>query len=175
MTQGANTTESYSGVYPERSRGNAVGNRTASLGMGSYTTNSSNELTAVNGVLYGYDNDGNTVTRTDSNGTTQYAWDFENQLTQVTLPNSGGTVSFKYDPFGRRIYKQSPSATSIFAYDGDSIAETTNQSGAVVTRFAQGQNIDEPLAMQRAGSTDFYEADELRSSTLVTASNGSVA
>ena len=30
-----------------------MGNLTASLGMGSYTTNSSNELTAVNGVLYG--------------------------------------------------------------------------------------------------------------------------
>jgi hypothetical protein len=27
-------------------------------------------------------------------------------------------VTFKYDPFGRRIYKSSSSGTSIFAYDG---------------------------------------------------------
>ena len=39
----------------------------------------------------------------NSSGTTTYAWDFENRLTSITLPGSGGTVSFNYDPFGRRI------------------------------------------------------------------------
>ena len=140
--------------------------------MGTYTTNSSNELTAVNGVLYGYDNNGNTVTRTDSNGTTQYAWDFENRLTQVTLPNSGGTVSFKYDPFGRRIYKQSPSATSIFAYDGYSLAETVNAGGGALARYAQGIGIDEPLAELRGATTDFYELDGLGSVTSLTDNTG---
>ena len=57
--------------------------------------------------------------------TTSYAWDFENRLTSVTLPGSGGTVSFKYDPFGRRIYKSSSSGTSVFAYDGDNLIEET--------------------------------------------------
>jgi len=37
--------------------------------------------------------------------TTTYAWDYENRLSSVTLPGSGGTVSFAYDPFGRRIKK----------------------------------------------------------------------
>jgi len=32
--------------------------------------------------------------------TTSFAWDFENRLTSVTLPGSGGAVSFEYDPFG---------------------------------------------------------------------------
>lgn len=48
---------------------------------------------------------------------TQYVWDCENRLTQVTLPGSGSTVSFKYDPFGRRVYKCSSAGTSIFAYE----------------------------------------------------------
>ncbi len=30
-------------------------------------------------------------------------------------------VAFKYDPFGRRIYKSSSSGSSIFAYDGDNL------------------------------------------------------
>ena len=34
--------------------------------------------------------------------------------------------TFKYDPFGRRIYKSSSSGTSIYAYDGD----TSAQNGA---------------------------------------------
>src|SRR5689334_16709507 len=86
------------------------------------------------------DSNGNTVTKVDSTGTTNYAWDFENRLASVTLPGSGGTVSFKYDPFGRRIYKSS-SGTSIYAYDGDNLVEETNSSGNVVARYSQGLTI----------------------------------
>ena|ERR1700731_4762483 len=57
----------------------------------------------------------------DSTGTTTYTWDFENRLTSITLPGTGGTISFKYDPFGRRVYRSSSSATSIYAYDGDNL------------------------------------------------------
>jgi Tfp pilus assembly protein FimT len=70
-----------------------------------------------------------------------------------------GTVTFKYDPMGRRIYKSSSSGTSIFAYDGDNMIEETNTSGTVVSRYAQTQNIDEPLAMLRGSATSFYDAD----------------
>jgi hypothetical protein len=42
------------------------------------------------------------------------------------LPGSGGTVTFKYDPFGRRIYKSSSSGTSIYAYDEYKLIEETN-------------------------------------------------
>jgi YD repeat-containing protein len=126
-----------------------VGNRTASLGVPSYTVNASNELTATSNATYTYDNNGNTLTKTDSTGTTSYTWDFENRLTSVTLPGSGGTVTFEYDPLGRRIYKSSTSTTSIFAYDGDNLIEEANSSGAVVARYTQTQNVDEPLAMLR--------------------------
>ncbi len=44
----------------------------------------------------------------------------------LALPGSDGTVSFKYDPFGRRIYKSSSSGTSIYSYDGDNLVEETN-------------------------------------------------
>jgi YD repeat-containing protein len=110
VTQGTNTTESYS--Y------DPVGNRLSSLGVTSYTVNNSNELMATPTTGYTYDNNGNTISKTDSTGTTTYAWDFENRLTSVTLPGAGGTVTFKYDPLGRRIEKISPSTTSSFAYDG---------------------------------------------------------
>lgn len=45
-----------------------------------------------------YDANGNTTTKTDSTGTTDYSWDFENRLTSATPPGSGGTVQFSYDP-----------------------------------------------------------------------------
>jgi len=166
-TQGSTTTESYS--Y------DPVGNRLSSLGVSSYTVNSSNELTGTSNASYTHDYNGNTTSKTDSTGTTNYSWDYENRLTSVTLPNSGGTVTFKYDPFGRRIEKISPTTTSIFVYDGDNLVETVNGSGATVARYAAGQNIDEQLAMQRGGTVDYYEQDGLNSVTSLSASNGSLA
>jgi RHS repeat-associated protein len=106
---------------------------------------------------------------------TSHAWDFENRLTSVTLPGSGGTVTFKYDPFARRIYKSSSSGTSIFAYDGDNLVEKTNSSGTAVARYEDTQNIDEPLAMLRGGATSFYHADGLGSVTSLSNTAGSLA
>jgi RHS repeat-associated protein len=167
VLQGANTTESYS--Y------DPVGNRLSSLGVSPYSYNSSNELTSTPSATYGYDLNGNAVTKNDSAGITTYAWDFENRLTSVTLPGAGGTVSFKYDPFGRRIYKSSSTATSIFAYDGSNQIEETNSSGTAVARYSQGLNIDEPLAMLRSATTSFYNADGLGTVTSLANASGTLA
>jgi RHS repeat-associated protein len=106
--------------------------------------------------------------------TTTYAWDFENRLSSVTLPGTG-TVSFTYDPLGRRIKKVTATATSIFAYDGDNLVEETNSSGAVVARYEPTQNIDEPLAMLRSGATSYFHADGLGSVTSLSNAAGSMA
>src|SRR5215469_17995530 len=73
-----------------------VENRLSSLGVSPYLYNSANQLTSTPSATYGYDLNGSAVTKNDSTGITTYAWDFENRLTSVTLPGSGGTVSFKY-------------------------------------------------------------------------------
>ena len=65
--------------------------------MPSYSYNSSNELTATSNGSYTYDANGNTLS--DPSGK-QYTWDFENRLTQAIVPGVG-TVTFRYDPFGR--------------------------------------------------------------------------
>jgi len=41
------------------------------------------------------------------------------------------TVSFKYDPFGRRIQKLSASATTNYLYEGDNLLEEVDSSGKV--------------------------------------------
>src|SRR5271154_6219019 len=166
VTQGASTTESYTF--------DPVGNRLSNLAGSGWSYNSSNELGSRTGYTYTYDNNGNTATEVNSSGTTTFAWDYENRLTSVTLPGSGGTVSFNYDPFGRRIYKSSPSGTSVFAYDNQNLIEETTASGSVVARYAQSDNIDEPLAMLRSSATSYYDADGLGSVTSLSSAAGSL-
>ena len=87
----------------------------------------------------------------------------------------GSGVSFKYDPFGRRIYKSSSAGTSIFAYNYDNLIEETNASGSVVTRYTQGENIDEPLAMLRSSATSYYDADGIGSITSLSNGTGTIS
>ncbi|MBI2678494.1 MAG: RHS repeat protein [Candidatus Koribacter versatilis] len=165
VAQAGNTTESYS--Y------DAVGNRQSSLGTSSYTYNSSNELTSMSSATFTYDNNGNTLTKVDSSGTTSYAWDVENRLTSVTLPNNGGIVSFKYDPMGRRIQKSSSSGTTNYVYDAVDIAEEVNSTGGLVARYANSDRVDQAVAMSRSGTVFYYQVDGLGTVTSLTDGSGS--
>jgi hypothetical protein len=93
----------------------------------------------------------------------------------LTMLVPSSTVSFKYDPFGRRIYKSSSTGTSIYAYDGDDLIEETNGAGAPVARYEQTTEIDELLAMLRSGTTSYYEADGLGSVTSLSNAAGAIA
>jgi YD repeat-containing protein len=136
VTQGASTTESYS--Y------DAVGNRLSSSGVPNYSYNPSNELTSNSSGSYAYDANGNTLT--DASGKS-YTWDFENRLVQAIVPGSGGgTTTFKYDPFGRRIQKSGPLGTTNYLYDGSNSMEEVDSSGNVLARYALGEQVDEALA-----------------------------
>ena len=90
-------------------------------------------------------------------------------------PGTGGTVSFKYDPFGRRIYKSSSTGTTIYAYDGDNIVEQLNSSGTATARYTQGLGIDEPMEVYEGGKSYYYHADGLGSIVALTKSTGTAA
>jgi RHS repeat-associated protein len=167
VNQGTTTTESYS--Y------DSAGNRLSSLGTSTYSYNTSNELTATPAATFTYDNNGNTLSKTDSTGTRNYTWDFENRLTSVVLPGSGGTVTFKYDPFGRRIQKSSSNGTINYLYNGVNSLEEVDQTGNVLARYAQGSGVDEPLAELRSGSVGYYEQDGLGSVTSLSNTTASLA
>ena len=71
--------------------------------------------------------------------------------------NKADPVSFKYDPFGPRIYKSSSSTTSVYAYDGDNLVEETNASGGIVAHYEQMQSIDELLPCRWSGLGHFAQ------------------
>ena len=160
VTQGGSTTESYS--Y------DAVGNRLSSLGVPNYNYNASNELTSNSSGSYTYDANGNTLT--DASGKS-YTWDFENRLTQAVVPGTnGGTTTFRYDPFGRRIQKSGPLGTTNYLYDKFNSIEEVDNAGNVLAKYTHGTLVDEDLAMLRNGSASYYHQDGLGSITSL--SNG---
>jgi hypothetical protein len=63
--------------------------------------------------------------------------------TVLTLPGAGGAVSFKYDLFGRRIYKSSSGGTSVYSFS------SVQGSSQLVSRAFANQ--------QRASRLDSYK------------------
>ena len=119
--------------------------------------------------------DANGNTLSDPSGKS-YTWDFENRLTQAVVPGTnGGTTTFKYDPFGRRIQKSGPLGTTNYLYDGSNLIAETDNVGTVVERYAQDQGIDQPLAEFRSGVASYYQQDGIGSVSALTNSSGAIA
>jgi len=167
LTKGTTTTVKEKYTY------DPVGNRLIDKAGNVYGYNDAYELVSYNGTSFSYDNNGNRISKTDSTGTTNYTYDYENRLTRVDLPD-GSWTEYKYDPLGRRIEKNVNGTTTKYVYDNEDIILEYNGSNQIVTRYLHGPGIDEPLAMEKAGKVYYYHADGLGSVTALTNMNQKV-
>jgi len=119
------------------------------------------------------DSNGNTLT--DAQGRS-FTWDFENRLAQAVVPGqNGGTTTFKYDPFGRRIQKSGPLGTTNYLYDGYDVLGETDASGTSIARYAGSMDIDEPLSELQGTATSYYQEDAIGSITSLSNGAGALA
>lgn len=96
------------------------------------------------------------------------------EMLAPSAPN-GGTTTFKYAPFGRRIQKSGPLDTTNYLYDGMNSLEDVDSSGSVLARYTQTEKIDEPLSTLRSGGSSYFEADGLGSVTSLSNTAGALA
>lgn len=108
------------------------------LGTKSYAPNGLNQYSAVKGITYSYDGNGNLT----SDGATSYQYDVENRLIEA----AGATnATLKYDPLGRLYEVTSAGTSTYFLYDGDALVAEYNNAGAITQRYLHGPGVDEPL------------------------------
>ena len=168
----------------------AVGNRLSGPTVkdtpaNAYDYNDTHQMIQGRKFDYTYDNNGNQTARALKNGKGWIQeWDAQNRLTKVERTNGADsrTVTFKYDPFGRRIEKKvvdvfsgvTATTTTAYVYDGEDIVlqvETIEAGGTTAvteSRFIHGPGIDEPLVMVRNGQNYFYHADGLGNIVAIT-------
>ena len=96
------------------------------------------------------------------------AYDYENRLISLTSDIAGDikTVTFKYDPFGRRIekkvekieYGEQVTKTYTYIYDNEDIIQETlvevagTTSTTTTRKYMHGPGIDEPLQIEVDGT-----------------------
>ena len=154
-----------------------VGNRTTSFLSSSHTHDDLNRLLEDDQFTYTYDNNGNLATKTDKNTSdlTTYQWDAQDQLIQIDRPDST-TVTYKYDGLGRRIEKNVAGAVTRYVYDGEDILLEYDGTNTFVARYSHGDQVDQPLVLQKAGAGFFYyHGNHQGSITHLTDSVGTIA
>ncbi|MDH5525397.1 MAG: DUF6531 domain-containing protein [Desulfobulbaceae bacterium] len=173
-----------------------------------YTHNEANQMLSSRKYDYLYDGNGNLIQKIETGydqDTWTYEYDYENRLIKVTKAEEDEikTVSFKYDPFGRRIEKQVEEIEDgrvktkayTYVYDNEDIVLELVGNGSEsepeldrkhrkhhrhqrkqngVSRFVHGPGIDEPLGLEQKGKTYFYHADGLGSIVSLTDKSGKV-
>ncbi|MGH9873043.1 MAG: RHS repeat-associated core domain-containing protein [Pyrinomonadaceae bacterium] len=165
-THQGQTNESY--IYDD------VGNRTASHQGPSYSYQPFNRLVTANSSTFGYDSNGNLISKADANGSWTYSWDYENRLTQ-TSKTGGVTVTYGYDALGRRIQRNSSaSGTTKFVYDGADVVRDLDGSGATIADYLNGPGIDNKLRQTVSGSASYFITDHLSTTRALTDASGNV-
>jgi RHS repeat-associated protein len=155
----------------------SVGNRTNSNQNGASIFNQANQLLEDAGVTYQYDNNGNLTRKTPKTAGPfhSYEYDAENKLVRAVI--NGTTANYKYDGLGRRVEKEVISVgTTVtrYVYDNEDILLELDGSNNIIARYTHGPGIDEPLIMEKARQSFFYQADALGSITELTNQSGTV-
>lgn len=176
-----------------------AGNRTQGPGQGDtgYIPTAANQIEKGREFQYSYDTSGNQTARilADASDKSEIrTWNAANRLSKVErskVTPSGidkRTVSYKYDPFGRRIEKnfvntvngKSSTETYSYAYDREDIIQEiytkTSSSGTTTstTNYIHGPGTDELFAMERDGQWYYFHADNLGSIVKITDANKNI-
>jgi RHS repeat-associated protein len=125
--------------------------------------NAANQLTGWGSASLSYDSNGNLT----NDGTNTYTWSARNKLASM----NSGTISFQYDPYGRRVTKTVSGTTKNYLYDRDNIVQELS-GGSVLSNWLTGRTDEIFTGTDSTGTANFL-TDALSSTILLTNSSGS--
>jgi len=131
-----------------------------------YTHDVDNRLLTAGSTNFGYDDNGNLITKTLESNVTNYSWDFNDMLTQVT--NNGNTYTYRYDALGNRVAKVVNSVETRYV---GGLAET-DAGGNITAYYVYGLGLISKITP--SNQAYFYHFDGLGSTIAVTDSSGNV-
>lgn len=132
--------------------------------------NPANRIPQFGQASYLFDDEGQTMSATDTQGTANYTWDARGRLASVTLAN-GQTISYGYDALGRRTSRTAGGVTTSFLYDRQDVVRDII-SGGIPIDYLNGLGLDQKLRQTGAGGNLYFLADHLGSANALTNASG---
>ncbi len=143
-----------------------VGNRkTDSQVPGEWTYNQADQLISYGKYKQAFDADGNLVrkTNTETGAVTEYRYNVAGRLVEV-LKDGTTIATYAYDPFGRRVRKETAAGIRNFVYAEEGlVAELDGQGGAIHSYGYQPDGLwtTDPVFLKADNQYAFYQNDHL--------------
>ncbi len=148
--------------------GGTLGGTTLPAAVTTTVFDAANRLTTRDSTALTYDLAGNLT----SDGTNTYTWNARNQLIAIS---GGTTVSFAYDPFGRRSTRTVGGTTTKYLYDGLNTVQELDGSLSPTANLITGLGIDQTLVRTDGAGSFSLLADALGSIVALTNGSGAIA
>jgi RHS repeat-associated protein len=133
------------------------------LGVSEAEYNANNQLTEWGTASLFYDANGNMT----SDGVNSFNWNARSQMSSM----NSSSVSFQYDPYGRRAGKTAAGVTTNYLYDGANIAQEISGGSPIANLLSGG--IDEAFTRTDSSGTADFLTDGLGTTINLTNSSGS--
>lgn len=139
--------------------------------------NQSNQLVSADDSSYEYDKNGNLTTITKPQKSYTYIYNIENRISTVKDNNQNIIASYYYDPFGRRLWKESNGIRTYFMYSEEGLIAELNINGAVKKSYGYepdsiwGSN---PIFTHDKNGYYYYQNDRMGIPQKIFKSDGSV-
>ena len=125
-----------------------------------WTYNENNQLETADGISYTYDDNGNTTNQTDANGSTgspqarNYVYDTDNRLIEVRDGGNTLIAAYSYDPFGRRLSKDTGTQKTYYFYNAEGLIAEADASGQVTKSYGYAPGSTASTGSAQAFSTN---------------------
>ncbi len=153
-----------------------VGNRTGShlSSTYGYQTGQFNQLASTTTATYGFDQNGNTTTKSEGSNLWRYTWDNENRLVQASTRRQ--TMRYRYDALGRRVQRYIPGRreNTKFTNDGHDVL-LDDDANTGTTKYLNGPGIDNKLRVQNGSDVKYFLTDHLGSTNALADSTGAIS
>jgi RHS repeat-associated protein len=166
-TNGSTTLGTLTYAYDLAGRRTQMGGSYAQIGLpvgvSEAEYNANNQLTEWGTASLYYDANGNMT----SDGVNSFNWNARNQMSSM----NSSSVSFQYDPYGRRAGKTVAGVTTSYLYDGANITQEISGGSPIANLLSGG--IDEVFTRTDSSDTANFLTDALGSTINLTNSSGS--
>ena len=167
------TLEDESYAYDE------VGNRTsASNAEGEIVHNANNELLNYGEIEFLYDDNGNMIQKKLGDVAVNYVYNATNRLIRVEDDLTGLVIAeYAYDPFGRRLWKESSGIRAYFFYSDEGLIGEYDVNGIEICSYGYRPDsiwMTDPIFLHTESQYYFYQNDHLGTPQKLVAQNGTV-
>jgi RHS repeat-associated protein/uncharacterized repeat protein (TIGR01451 family) len=166
-----------SGLAAETYAYDGAGNRSSWAGnpAADVVYDAANRLLSDGSYTYGYDAEGRLTSRTErsTGAVTTFEWNAFDRLVRVSSP--AATITYSYDPLGRRIATVAGGQATYRFYDGANLRLVLNDDGSLRTRYVTGLGLGGVLGIADGGTLRYPIANLTATITALTDPAGAVS